>query len=392
MRKLIAGALLAGLMMQAQTLENTVPAPSNLANAQYPRIHPDSRATFRLRAPEARQVQLALGAERYVMSRNADGFWYATTAPQAPGLHYYSFVIDGATVPDPSGRAYFGLSRFSTAFEVPEKGVDFYEAKDVPHGEVRMRWYRSKVTGAWRRCFVYTPPGYDTRPSTKYPVLYLQHGSGGDESGWIFQGRANFILDNLIADGKAKPMIVVMESGYATKRGEAALAAADLDGPAPRVGGYAADTRGFADVFLQDLMPMIEREYRTLRVRERRAIAGLSMGGNQISQVAFRRLDLFAWVGLFSGTANGLSVEPIQRESFLDGAFRDGSALNAKLKLLWLGMGTVEPEPFPKAIGAFRKMLDEAGVKYVYVESPGTAHEWQTWRRALYDFAPRLFQ
>lgn len=156
--------------------------------------------------------------------------------------------------------------------------------------------------------------------------------------------------------------------------------------------GYAADTRGFADVFPPDLMPMIDREYRTLRVGEKRAIAGLSMGGNQISRIAFRRLDLFAWVGLFSGTGNGLSVVPIQRKTFLDGAFREGAALNARLKLLWLGMGAVEPEPFPQAIGAFRKMLDEAGVKYVSVESPGTAHEWQTWRRALYDFAPRLFR
>lgn len=376
--------------------DGSKPASSNVLNAQYPRIHPDLRATFRLNAPDARKVQVSIARKRYDMTRRQeDGLWYATTAdPLVPGFHYYSLIVDGASVADPSSHHYFGGSRDSSGIEVPEAGVDFYEARDVPHGEVRVRWYLSKVTGQHRRCFIYTPPGYDQNPRTRYPVLYLQHGSGEDETGWIFQGRANLILDNLIAAGKAKPMILVMENGYASKGGVSKLAAAatDLDRPAPRVGGFPADTSGFSDVMLTDVIPMIDSNYRTLADREHRAMAGLSMGGNQTCQLTFRNLDKFAWIGAFSGTGNGLSTTPIDRKTFIDGVFQDGNKLNSKLKLLWVGMGTAELDPFPGAIGAFRKMLTEAGVRYVYFESPGTDHEWQTWRRSLHDFAPRLFR
>jgi enterochelin esterase family protein len=390
----IGSIVLAAALCPGQTPGDSKPASSNVMNAQYPRIHPDLRATFRLNAPEAQKVQVAVGGGRYDLARAADGLWYVTTPPLVPGFHYYSFTIDGANVADPSSRAFFGVSRHSSAIEVPEQGVDFYEPKDVPHGEVRVRWYLSKVTGQWRRCFVYTPPDYDTNPRARYPVLYLQHGSGEDETGWIFQGRANFILDNLIAAGKAKPMLLVMENGYASKAGKPALpaAATDLDRPAPRAGGYPADTSGFNEVMLTDVIPMIDSTYRTLAGREHRAMAGLSMGGNQTCQLAFRNLDKFAWIGAFSGTGNGLSTAPIDRKTFIGGVFADGEALNRNLKLLWIGMGTEEPNPFPGAIGAFRKMLDEAGVRHVYFESPGTAHEWQTWRRDLNDFAPRLFR
>lgn len=393
-RKALAGLLLACGLGLAQPADESKPAASNVMNAQYPRIHPDLRATFRLQAPEARQVQVSMGRARYEMVRAADGLWYVTTPPLVPGFHYYSFLVDGANVADPSSHTYFGVSRDSSGIEVPEKGVDFYEPKDVPHGEVRMRWYLSTVTGLWRRCFVYTPPDYDRNPRARYPVLYLQHGSGEDETGWILQGRANFILDNLIAAGKAKPMILVMENGYATPAGKAPLpaAATDLDRPAPRVGGYRADTSGFSDVMLRDVIPLIDGTYRTMADRDHRAMAGLSMGGNQTCQLTFRHLDKFAWIGAFSGTGNGLSTAPLDAATFLDGVFSKGDALNAKLKLLWIGMGTEEPDPFPGAIGAFRKLLDEARVKYVYFESPGTSHEWQTWRRDLNDFAPRLFR
>ncbi len=378
----------------SQPADDSKPATSNVLNAQYPRVHADLRATFRLNAPEAQKVQVAMGRNRYDMARAADGMWYATTPPLVPGFHYYSFIVDGANVADPSSHTFFGVSRDSSGIEIPEKGIDYYEPKSVPHGEVRIRWYLSKVTGEWRRCFVYTPPDYDTNPRTRYPVLYLQHGSGEDETGWMIQGRANFILDNLIAAGKAKPMIIVSANGYATRAGKSGLPspATDLDRPAPRVGGYPADTSAFNDVMLNDLIPMIDRTYRTLADREHRAMAGLSMGGNQTCQLTFRNLDKFAWIGAFSGTGNGLSTAPIDRKTFIDGVFADGPALNAKLKLLWIGMGTEEPDPFPGAIGAFRKMLEEAGVKYVYFSSPGTAHEWLTWRRDLNDFAPRLFR
>ncbi|QOY90205.1 alpha/beta hydrolase [Paludibaculum fermentans] len=386
-------SLACGLIL-AQPADDSSPASSNVMNAQYPRIHSDLRATFRLSAPDAHKVQVSIAHGRYDMSRGADGLWYATTPPLVPGFHYYSFNVDGASVADPSSHSYYGGSRDSSGIEVPEKGVDFYEAKSVPHGEVRIRWYLSKVTGQHRRCFVYTPPGYDTNTRGRYPVLYLQHGSGEDETGWIFQGRANLILDNLISAGKAKPMIVVMENGYASVGGQSKLpaAATDLDKPAPKVGGYPADTSGFNDVMLQDVIPMIDGAYRTLADREHRAMAGLSMGGNQTCQLTFRNLDKFAWIGAFSGTGNGLSTAPIDAKTFIGGVFADGAALNAKLRLLWIGMGTEEPDPFPGAIGSFRKMLDLSGVKYVYFVSPGTAHEWQTWRRDLNDFAPRLFR
>jgi enterochelin esterase-like enzyme len=320
---------------------------------------------------------------KYDMTRAADGLWYVTTPPLVPGFHYYSFNVDGANVSDPSSHAYYGTGRDSSGIEVPEKSVDFYEPKDVPHGEVRIRWYLSKVTGAWRRCFVYTPPDYDANPRARYPVLYLQHGMGEDETGWIFQGRASFILDNLIAAGKAKPMIVVMENGYARKAG---------DPQPPKTGGPRPDIGGFEELMLNDVIPMIDGTCRTIADREHRAMAGLSMGGNQTCQLTVRHLDKFAWIGAFSGTGNGLSTAPLDPKTFMGGVFADGSAFNAKVKLLWIGMGTDEPDPFPGAIGAFRKMLDQTGVKYVYFESPGTAHEWLTWRRDLNDFAPRLFR
>jgi enterochelin esterase-like enzyme len=370
--------LAAGLCL-GQAADESKPASTNVMNAEYPRIHPDLRATFRLKAPDAHKVQVRIGHGTYEMTRAGDGLWYVTTPPLVPGFHYYSFDVDGANVSDPSSHTYYGTGRDASGIEVPEKGVDFYQPKDVPHGEVRIRWYLSKVTGAWRRCFVYTPPGYDTNPRARYPVLYLQHGMGEDETGWIFQGRANFILDNLIAAKKAKPMIVVMDNGYARRAGTQAA-------------GVPADIGGFDDLMIEDVIPMIDRAYRTLADREHRAMAGLSMGGNQTCQLTLRHLDKFAWIGAFSGTGNGLSTAPIDPKTFIGGVFADGKAFNAKVRLLWVGMGTEEPNPFPGAIGAFRKMLDQAGVKYVYFESPGTSHEWLTWRRDLNDFAPRLFQ
>jgi len=380
-----AAALLVSIAcgLAAQPADDSKPAASNVMNAEYPRIHADLRATFSLKAPDARSVQVSIGHGKYDMTRAADGLWYVTTPPLVPGFHYYSFNVDGANVSDPSSHTYYGTGRDASGIEVPEKGVDFYEPKDVPHGEVRLRWYLSKVTGAWRRAFIYTPPDYDTNPRARYPVLYLQHGMGEDETGWIFQGRANFILDNLIAAGKAKPMIIVMENGYARKAGRP---------QPPMAGGPRADVGGFEDLMLNDVIPMIDGTYRTIANREHRAMAGLSMGGNQTCQLTLRHLDKFAWIGAFSGTGNGLSTAPIDPKTFIGGVFADGAAFNAKARLLWVGMGTEEPDPFPGAIGAFRKMLDQAGVKYVYFVSPGTAHEWLTWRRDLNDFAPRLFR
>jgi hypothetical protein len=225
--------LAGGGLAWAQPADESKPATSNVMNAQYPRIHPDLKATFRLNAPDAHSVQVLIAHGKYDMARAADGLWYATTPPLVPGFHYYSFNLDGASVADPSSHTFFGVSRDYSGIEVPEKDVDYYQPKDVPHGEVRIRWYLSKVTGEYRRLFVYTPPDYDANSKGRYPVLYLQHGSGEDETGWMIQGRASFILDNLIAAGKAKPMILVSGNGYATRAGKPGLppSVTDLDRP-----------------------------------------------------------------------------------------------------------------------------------------------------------------
>ena len=382
----LSGALvLACALCSAQDASDSAPAPTNVMGAQYPRVHADNRVTFQLKAPDARTVQVSLRG-RYDMTKGADGVWSVTTPPLVPGFHYYQLIVDGVSMNDPASHAFYGTSKDSSGIEVPEKGVDYYSYKDVPHGEVRIRPYLSRITGQWRRCFVYTPPDYDANTKARYPVLYLQHGSGEDETGWTFQGRANIILDNQIAARKAVPMIIVMDNGYASRPGQA-------DPPTAGAGrGAGGVTAAFEEVVTRDLIPLIDSTYRTLADREHRAMAGLSMGGNQTCQVTMHNLDKFAYIGAFSGTMNGLSTDPLDPATAFNGLFKDGVALNKKIKLFWIGMGTAEPDPFPGAIGAFKAMLDKAGVKYVYFESPGTAHEWLTWRRDLNDFAPRLFR
>ncbi len=206
--------LLAPAPQQAESSKpaDTVPAPSNIRGAEYPRIHADLRVTFRIKAPDAQKVVFGFfDSQRYPAEKDENGFWTATTNPQVPGFHYYRVFIDGAEVNDPASETFYGTGKQTSGIEIPEKGVDYYLPKDVPHGEVRERWYHSQTTQEWRRIFVYTPPDYDTNRATRYPVLYLQHGAGEDERGWSNQGRVGFILDNLLAERKAKPMIVVME-------------------------------------------------------------------------------------------------------------------------------------------------------------------------------------
>jgi len=367
------------------------PASTNIPGAEYPCIHPDNRVTFRLLAPEATKVQVQLG-RLYEMTRSPDGVWSVTIPPQAPGFHYYNLVIGGATVADPASETFFGSSWMHSGIEIPEQGADYYQAKDVPHGEIRSRWYFSKVTGAWRRCYVYTPPDYDTNLKARYPVLYLLHGGGEDQRGWVIQGRTDFIMDNLIADKKARPMLVVMDSFNARRPGEAGPTRGAL--PA---GGRAARSMGdnpvFREMMSKDLIPMIDSVYRTLTGRENRAMAGLSMGGWNTFEMVLRNLDKFAYIGGFSGVPGGNSLEwRVDPKTDYDGVLSDAASFNKRMKLVWIGAGTDEPEQMYKGMQAFREVLDKAGIKYVYVESKGTAHEWLTWRRALADFAPRLFR
>ncbi len=376
---LILATLSLATRLQAADLEG-IPAPSNVGNAEYPRIGPDSRVTFQLKAPNAKQVRLEGGAgltrEPLEMTRSADGAWSVTTPPAVPGFHYYWFTVDGLRVNDPASHAWFGWARETSGIEVPEVGTDFDAMKaDVPHGEVRVRWHLSGITGKWRRVHVYTPPDYDKEPRTRYPVLYLQHGSGENERGWVEQGRANFIVDNLIAAGKARPMIVVVGSGYATFSGT-------------NVGtNRSAATAAFNDVMLKEVIPMVDSEYRTLSGREHRAMAGLSMGSGQTLNLTLRHLDQFAWIGAMSGPPR----QGFEVATAYDGVFRDAAAFNKRVKLLWLGAGTAE-ERFHAGTLAVHEALAGAGIRNVFYSSPGTDHEWQTWRRSLHDLAPRLFR
>ena len=246
----------------------------------------------------------------------------------------------------------------------------------MPHGAVRSQWYYSKITGQWRRAHVYTPPDYDTKTRTRYPVLYLQHGAGENERGWVEQGRANFILDNLIAARKAQPVIVVVDTGYAMFAGASAGTNRN------------AATAAFEDVMLKELIPLIDSTFRTKSGREHRAMAGLSMGSGQTLNLTLRHLDKFAWIGAMSGPPRqGFDVA-----TAYDGAFADPKTFASKVRLLWLGIGTAEPERMREGIRSLHKALTDAGIDHVYYESPGTDHEWQTWRRDLHDFVPRLFR
>jgi enterochelin esterase-like enzyme len=327
------------------------------------------------------------------MEKQADGFWTFTTGPMVPGLHYYVFNVDGVDVSDPGSTAYFGGSRYVSAVEVPEPGSTYYSIQDVPHGQVRDVWYHSSVTGSWRHAMVYLPPDYETQAKKRYPVLYLQHGGGENETGWIRQGRANFILDNLIAAGEARPMIIVMAYGYARRAGAPAPNAAAMTPGSPQAAQARNEmAKTFEDDVTQALIPFIDRNYRTLTDRDHRAMAGLSMGGFQTFHITMNHLDLFSHIGGFSGIGGMLEDRKYDLKTDFNGAFANPADFAKKVHLLYFGVGTAEPERFTARIRTLHTTLTEAGVDHVYWESPGTDHEWQTWRRNLKDFASRIFR
>lgn len=364
------------------------PASTNIPGQEFPKIHPDGRVTFRLKAPEAKSVALNYG-QPHPMDRDAEGNWTITHGPIAPGFHYYTFLVDGANVCDPASETFYGMSRMASGIEIPTPGEDWWLTKAVPHGEVRERRYFSSTTQNWRRIFVYTPPDYETDAEARFPVLYLQHGGGEDERGWPVQGHMADIMDNLIAEMKARPMLVVMSNGYARKPGEAPNAMRPPGG-----GGPPRDLSSmFAtldEVFAKDLIPFVDKTYRTKTEREHRAMAGLSMGGMQTFNIGLNHLDKFAWLGGFSGGGGGFGGEFDAKTSH-GGVMADANAFNEKVRLLYLSLGTEEGERFLTSVKGYRDALEAAGVKTVYFESPGTKHEWHTWRRSLHDFAPRLF-
>jgi enterochelin esterase-like enzyme len=380
----------------AQEQGDYKPSATNVWGAEYPRVDNAGRVKLRVKAPDATKVKLNFwSGPQMDMVKQPDGSWTITTPPLVPGFHYYTLIIDGAEVSDPNTHAYFGGSKPASAVEVPEPGSTYYSAQDVPHGQVREVWYNSKVTGTWRHALVYLPPNYDTQSKVRYPVLYLQHGGGEDETGWIRQGNANFILDNLIAAGSCKPMIVVMAYGYAGRGGQAPP---DLTGKTfgspEMLKAMHEMASAFEDDVIQVLIPYIDSTFRTLSDRDHRAMAGLSMGGMQTFQITLNHLDLFSYIGGFSG-AGGMLVlgdRKVDPESDYNGVFVDPEAFAKRVHLLWLGVGTQEPERMRAGLQRLHTSLVEANIQHVFYESPGTDHEWQTWRRDLKDFASRLFQ
>ena len=404
------------------------PSPYNFPGVQYPRIEADSRVTFHFNAPNAQKVQVALvtsGSNSlqplpFDMVKGDDGVWTYTSAPQSPGYHNYWMLVDGAIVLDPGTNAFIGYSHMCNGFEIPEPGVDFYDLKDVPHGNVLIKNYFAKTTNSWRHIFVYTPPGYDTNTTTRYPVLYLQHGGGEDERVWIEMGRTNVILDNLLAEGKVKPMIVVMETSAVGAPGGAGRRAGRR---LVRAGGAAGAGRGagfggfggpgaapYGQLMVNDLIPWVDSNFRTLADKDHRAMAGLSMGGMQTASVTMVNLDKFSYIGLFSGgAAMGLgpggpgkaapgaapaaAPAPLDIKTIYSGAMADPAEFNKKVKVLFMSFGSEPPLENPEGLKKHQEQLIAAGItnSYVYI-SPGTSHEWQTWRRSLYVFAPLLFR
>ena len=412
------------------------PSPYNFPNVQYPRIEADGRVTFQFKAPDAQKVQVSIVNVPFDMVKGADGVWTYTSAPQDPGYHNYWMIVDGAVVLDPGTQAFMGYSHMCNGFEIPEPGVTFYDLKDVPHGNVLIKNYFARTTNSWRRIFVYTPPGYDTNTTTRYPVLYLQHGGGEDERVWVEMGRVHVILDNLLAEKKVQPFIVVMETSAvggagAPAPGSGRAGAPGAGGPppagapgaaAPGAGGAAAPARqggGFPGIggagggvygqfMIKDLIPWIDANFRTLTDRDHRGMAGLSMGGVQTAAVTMNNLDKFSHIGLFSGgttpgfgpggpgspmRAEPAAAPPFDIKTAYSGAMANPADFNKRVKVFFFSTGTKPPLENPDGLTRHQKDLIAAGItnSYLYI-SPDTSHEWQVWRRSLYAFAPLLFR
>jgi enterochelin esterase family protein len=372
----IASAQFAGI--QSRGIQNDPmpagfkPASTNTFLSQYPAVNPQTRqAMFRVVAPYAQNVTLQLGG-RHSMKKDDKGVWWYTTDPLVVGFHYYAIMIDSVPVMDRGSEAYFGSNWESSGIEIPEGPEgDYYRFnKNIPHGQVRSIYHWSDVNGIERHINVYVPAEYEKNPNKKYPVLYLLHGWGEDENGWSVQGQLGNIMDGLIASGKAVPMIIVMPSGDIKTNSDVRTASGNI-----------------TDIIMKDLIPYIDKNFRTLTDRDHRAMAGLSRGGGQTTSTVFANMDKFAWMGTFSGYFSRGNADSLIQNGF-NGVFKDADAFNKKIKLLFISTGTEENSP-----KASVDALKAHGIKnVVFHESQGTAHEWLTWRRALNEFAPRLFR
>ena len=356
---------------------DAVTASTTVPGNEFPKIDSERRGYFRINAPEAHRVQVDICGKKYDMRRDENGLWCAVTDPLVVGFHYYFILVDGVAVVDPATDTFFGCNRQAGGIEVPEgpEGNYYRPQQGVPHGQVRSIYYYAQSTGEWRHAMVYTPALYEQKKMQKkrFPVLYLQHGMGEDETGWSKQGHMQHIMDNAIAAGEAEPMIVVMESG-------------DIKAPfrgGDNRAGFSEYGASFYKVMMNDLIPYIDANFRTLADREHRAMAGLSWGGHQTFDLVLNHIDTFAWMGAFSGAIFGLDVQ----KSY-GGIFTDADAFNKQIHCLFLSCGSEENFGTDRLADDLRK----AGIKVDYQVSEGTHHEWLTWRRGLKAFLPKLFR
>jgi enterochelin esterase family protein len=365
----LLGVLVAGCKQPASTvgiLTEPTPASSNTPGREYPKINPDLTVEFQVQAPEAREVAVDICGMVYPMQREGDGPWKVVTEALEPGFHYYFLVVDGMRLSDPNSQLFFGTGVDASAIEIPEAGVDFYLEKDVPRGEVRMQRYWSPSMNTWRTCYVYVPAEYDSKPDKRYPVLYLQHGGGEDETGWARQGKTDIILDNLIAAKKAVPMLIVMDYGQAGD---------------------------FAQILLNETIPMIDSKYRTLADAKHRAMAGLSFGGGQSWSIGLKHPEVFSSIGIFSsGMFGGVgpgAYAPFSVESQLPELLADPKAFNAAHDVFYMSCG--EGDPRIEHTHAAAEALKAAGADVKFSAWPG-GHEWQPWRKSLHEFCQLIFK
>jgi len=348
-----------------------IPASTNERQAKYPQLLPDNRAIFQIKAPDAQKVQLDL-ARKYDMVKDTGGYWGITTDPLSEGFHYYSLLIDDVAIADPASETFYGMGRMVSGIEIPIKGINYYALNDVPHGEVRIKRYYSAVFNKWRQFYIYTPPAYDSNVNDKFPVLYILHGGGEDERGWATQGKSDLILDNLIAEKKAKPMLIVMPDG-------------NVDAP----GFSEMSLKMFEAELKQCIIPVVEKNYRAETDSKNRALAGLSMGGIQTLYVGINNTDLFSYLGILS-SGWILPMQSKLADAQYDFMLKNIDKIKNNLKLLWISVGGKEDIAYNNC-QTMRSKLDEMKINYEYDDYPG-GHAWPVWRHDLYKIAPLLFK
>jgi len=364
-----------------------VTKPPALAGAM-PIVADDGRVTFQLYAPNAKIVNVGgdISHDDVPMTRNKQtGIWSTTVGPLRPDMYGYNFIVDGQSMPDPNNTLpKVGVVWFASQFMLPGPEADFLAVQNVPHGELHELWYWSDALHETRRVIVYTPPGYDQTSDKKYPVLYLLHGFGDDETGWTNAGRANFIMDNLLAEGKAKPAIIVMPFGHLSRQSVIDINHERAIHPTTRSSTNLFTVEKIQAELLNSVIPLIEKNYHVNTDRTQRAIVGLSMGGHQSLAIGLNNLDKFSYVAGFSSALMG-DLKP-EFGSFLD----HPDAANSQLKLLWIGIG--DRDNLLKGDQNFEHQLSERGIKHEWVITPGYWHMWPLWRMYLRDLLPRLFQ